>query len=541
MMELLNRAPDLIMVLCEQGEFRARPVEGGVAQGDVSVTVCPAEEGLAVRVTADTTPVSMVKLRWQLEEPLKGRFYGDHWERTYGDAGWTGMVPYQAMKWYFLVNQGNLTAGYGVKVRPGALCFWQADPAGITLWLDVRCGGMGVVLGGRTLEAATVVSAVYEDATPYEAARAFCGVMCTEALLPPHPVYGSNNWYYAYGVSSEAEILADTDYIARLTEGLENRPYMVIDDCWQVEHDPPYNGGPWHKGNEDFPDMAHIAGKMAEKGVRPGIWFRPLLDKTAPEDWKIPHTGALDASHPEVLNRVKEDVERICQWGFRLIKHDFSTFDSFGRWGFQMQPFVTENGWHFRDRSKTSAEILVNFYRTVLEAARPYGTLILGCNTVGHLAAGLEHMQRTGDDTSGYLWERTLRMGVNTLAFRMPQHRTFFDCDADCLGVTGAISWADNRKWGELLSRSGTSLFVSVKPGVLSPAEEAELSAFMAEGSRQTHIAQPLDWMETINPQDWQIGEEIVHYDWYQETGIREVCGPGGVWERLCEESAFPV
>lgn len=541
-MKTLTTVPDLIMVMCGKGEFRAKPADGATAFEDVNISVrAEQDDALSIQVRAETTPVSVIKLRWQLSEPLKGQICGDAWERTYGDAGWTGMVPYRAMPWYFMVHHDNQTALYGVKVRPGAMCFWQADPAGITLWLDVRCGGEGVVLNGRTLSAATVVSAVYEDISAYEAARRFCTVMCTDPIFPPEPVYGSNNWYYAYGHSSEEEILADTDYIVRLTEGLENRPYMVIDDCWQPNRCDEYIGGPWDGGNERFPDMPHIAQKLVDKGTKPGIWFRPLLDREAPDEWKIAKNGALDPSHPEVLAKVAADVKRICDWGFQLIKHDFSTFDSFGRWGFDMQPFVTEHGWHFYDRSKTSAEILVNFYRTILEAAQPYGTLILGCNTVGHLAAGLEHMQRTGDDTSGVLWERTLRMGVNALAFRMPQHRTFFDCDADCLGVSGSIPWTYNRMWGELLGKSGTSLFVSVKPGVLTPEEEAELASFLAEGSRQEHIAQPLDWQETIYPQDWKNGEERLHYDWYQDIGLREVRGPGGVWERLHEESAFPV
>ena len=48
---------------------------------------------------------------------------------------------------------------------------------------------------------------------------------------------------------------------------------------------------------------------------------------------------------------------------------------------------------------------------------------------------------RTGDDVSGRLWERTRRMGVNTLAFRLAQNRSFFIVDADCVPLTKAIEW----------------------------------------------------------------------------------------------------
>ena len=50
---------------------------------------------------------------------------------------------------------------------------------------------------------------------------------------------------------------------------------------------------------------------------------------------------------------------------------------------------------------------------------------------LSHLAAGLVELQRTGDDTSGRDWARTKKMGVNTLAYRMPQNRAFYIDDPD--------------------------------------------------------------------------------------------------------------
>lgn len=539
-MDLVRRIPDLVMLSYEGGEFAEYTQNGRVEKEDIQIEAQLSDGVLAVSVTAGTTPVRLIKLRWKAALPADVSILGDAWERTYGDAEWRKMVPYRAMPWYFLLQSGDEVTGCGVKVRAGAMCFWQVDPAGVTLWLDVRCGGEGVILNGRTLKAAELVNETYTGLSAYEAARRFCSVMCTDPLLPASPVYGSNNWYYAYGNSSEQEILADTDYLARLTKELENRPYMVIDDCWQPAHNSTYNGGPWNGGNAAFPDMPGLVQKIRSKGVKAGVWFRPLLDNSEeiPAAWRLP-SGALDPSHPGVLNRVREDVTRLCEWGFQLIKHDFSTFDSFGKWGFQMQPLVTENGWRFSDRGKTSAEILVQLYRTILEAAAPYGTLILGCNTVGHLAAGLEHLQRTGDDTSGLLWERTMRMGVNALAFRMPQHRTFFDCDADCFCAAGPIPWDFNRRWGKLLAKSGTPFFFSVAPGLLSAEQNRELAGFLKDAAAQEHIAEPLDWQKTIFPQEWKSGGEVLRFDWYQDSGLRVVSGPGGIWEERTEESPF--
>ena len=38
-------------------------------------------------------------------------------------------------------------------------------------------------------------------------------------------------------------------------------------------------------------------------------------------------------------------------------------------------------------------------------------TLLMGCNTMPHLSAGVFELSRTGDDTSGRIWERTRLMG----------------------------------------------------------------------------------------------------------------------------------
>lgn len=541
MFETVLRQPDWVFVQTETDEWKASGKAGAAVRGDVAVYTECADNLLRVSLTANDTPVRLIKLRWKTTTPLRGSFLGDEWERDYGYMAWQNMEPYRAMPWYFLVHREDHTAGYGVKVRPGALCFWQADPSGITLWLDVRCGGEGVLLHNRTLCCAEVVMREYAGISAFEAAQKFCRVMCTDPIFPPHPVYGSNNWYYAYGHSSEQEILSDLDYVVRLTQGADNPPYMVIDDCWQKFRTDDYIGGPW-VSNEKFPDMAALAQKIVDKGARPGIWVRFLLDERSddiPEEWRISHNHTLDPSHPAVLCKVQEDIRRICGWGYRLIKHDFSTFDIFGKWGFQMQPLMTADGWHFYDRTRTTAEIVVNFYRAILEAANPTGTLILGCNTIGHLGAGLMHMNRTGDDTSGILWERSFRLGVNTLAFRMPQHRTFYDVDADCVGITEKIPWAFNRRWAELVAKSGTSLFVSAKPGVLTDEENAELAAWMEIASKQEQIAEPLDWLENNMPACWKLMGEPKTFDWYEDGGIRLVTRHTPDWDQHDNDKLF--
>ena len=55
-------------------------------------------------------------------------------------------------------------------------------------------------------------------------------------------------------------------------------------------------------------------------------------------------------------------------------------------------------------------------------------------------------------------------MGVNTLAFRLPQHNRFFAVDADCVPCTPQTPWELNQRFLDLVARSGTALFVSVDP-----------------------------------------------------------------------------
>lgn len=525
----VNR-PDFIELTTETKTVTAKWENDDYNLDDINVKLNQDNEHLAIFLTAQTSKVKWIKLRWNnLSWDKNIRFLGDAWERGYGDMEWKGMNPNRFMPWYFCAKSEAKSVCYGVKVRPSAMCFWQVDSLGMTLFLDVRCGGSGVNLKGRVIKLADVIACEMRDCTSFEAMQEFCGQMCEDPILPKYPVYGSNNWYYAYGKSSESEILADCDYILNLTKDIENKPYMVIDDCWQEHHRlNEYNGGPWTKGNEKFPDMKALADKLVQKGVRPGIWVRLLLneDENIKNEWRLSHNNCIDPTNPEALNYIKEDIKRICNWGYTLIKHDFSTFDLFGKWGFQMSPLVTDDGWHFYDDSLTSAEVVKLLYKAILDASMEASNgeaLILGCNTIGHLGAGYMHINRTGDDTSGVIWERTRFMGVNTLAFRLPQHGKFYEIDADCVGIDGGISWSMNKQWADVLAQSGTPLFISVRPNILDETEKQELHEILKVASKQEHHVIPVDWEETTCPEHWQDKDYDIDckYQWFEETGLK--------------------
>jgi alpha-galactosidase len=344
--------------------------------------------------------------------------------------------------------------------------------------------------------------------------------MCDDPLRTPEPVVGSNNWYYAYGVDfGPQEILRDASTIVELADDHRVRPYAVVDAGWSPGGDCP--GGPWTHGIRGrFDDMPGLASDIAARGARPGIWVRPTALSFVDDESRLrsgPRPAPqqpLDLTLEQNLETIRADVERLVGWGYELVKHDFSTFDMFGRWGFEFGREMTDAGWSFADHSLTNAEILLRLYRTLRAAAGD--AVLIGCNTVGHLAAGLVELQRTGDDTSGRAWDRTLRMGVNTLPFRLAQHETFFMVDADCVPCTPQTPWEKNRQFLDLIARSGTALFLSVDPQARTAQTDRDMRAALQialDGGVPGGL-EPLDWLETNYPSRYGADSETLTYTW---------------------------
>jgi alpha-galactosidase len=515
----LMRPPDTVSVQTTSAADRSLRLAGQNQWEDVSTVVTTSlnDGALRLQLSSPSAPVRRLRLRWRGRLDGVQQLMGDAWERGYGDFEWRGFVPDRVMPWYFASFDGRATHAYGVRVSAKAFCFWQADPQGISLWADVRSGGAGVELGNRTLTVCEIICRQGRaDESAFSAIHAFCRQMCAHPRLPQNPVYGSNDWYWAYGKNSADTVLTDARHIVELSPADPNRPFAVIDDGWQPERGQPRSGvGTWDRGNEKFPDMPGLAGEIRRIGARPGIWIRPLLAPAeAPDTWRLPRDRAiLDPTVPEVRRKVGDDIARLRRWGYELIKHDYTTFDLFGRWGSTMGDALTRDGWTFATGpGRTTAEVIDDLYRAIRAAAAE--TLVIGCNTVSHLSAGVFDISRIGDDTSGREWARTRKMGVNTLAFRGAQHGAFYVADADCVGVTTAVPWALNRQWLDLLARSGTMLFVSVAPDALRDAERRDLRAALSLAARRQPLGEPLDWQRTACPSRWRLMGREVTYDW---------------------------
>lgn len=513
------RPPDLVTAFVEKDKrVPLTATAAGVWQASGLEVRTDVKSGrVHVTLTAPATAVVRLQLRWHVGLDHVKLFLGDHWERSYADLEWRGEVPNRPMPWYFLATSGERTDGYGVETGAHAFCFWNADRTGISLWADVRSGGVGVELGKRTLDVCTICFRPgVAGESPFTAARKFCRMMCPRPLMPAAPVFGTNDWYYQYGDSYPQRILETTRLVVSVSPSGSNRPWSVVDDGWSPGGE---QAGMWDRGNERFGDMAAFAAKIVAEGARPGIWFRPLLAAAGrPDALRLARNRKyLDPSLPNVLAIVDQDTRRLREWGYGLIKHDYSTFDILGRWGVAMGSTLTDDGWRFADTSHTTAEIVLRFYETIRKAAGE--AIVIGCNTFSHLSAGLFESNRIGDDTSGRSWDRTRRMGVNTLAFRAAQHEAFYAADPDIAAITRQHPWPQGRLWLRLLGESGMPVFVSPEIEAVTPEAKKALAEAFAATAAAPPVAEPLDWLETVCPRRWRLRGRVAQFDWSTADG----------------------
>ncbi len=518
--------PGKVLITTDDGIHALLPAGPGKwTYRDAVIQLHTENDTLQVTALSPNMALHNVQLQWNTGLSPNTTCLGDHWERTYGDVYFQPPAFARKMPWYFVQHNGRQAVCYGVKTGCATLCYWQADHTKMQLTMDTRNGGNGVQLGERTLQmAALIATKTTGNENIFATAARFCKMMCRHPLNPLQPVYGINDWYITYGNNSAAIILNHTARMAELAGNSDNKPFSVVDSGWAAYSPLLPNDCCWQddysRANDHFKDMALLAGNIKKLGMRPGLWTRPLCASYKdpanlllhPQKNKDVKKPVLDPSIPENLARIASNISLYKQWGYHLVKHDFTTYDILGKWGNQMNDDLTSAGWSFYDKTKTTAEIILQLYTTIRHAATDM--YLLGCNTMSHLSAGIFEINRIGDDTSGKEWNRTRTMGVNTLGFRMPQHHHFYAADGDCVGLTTAVPWAKNKQWMQLLAESSTPLFISAQDAATGAEQKAFIKQSFAQAAKPQPVAEPLDWLHNQFPTKWRLNGKEVNFDW---------------------------
>ncbi|MBQ2876359.1 MAG: hypothetical protein IJE25_05070 [Clostridia bacterium] len=515
------RAPDHVFGATESSPYRFE--EERSASCDIKYEYKLSGDSAKVIVYPSGSPVKFLKLRFSGDMSSVESVFGDQWERGGKDAylEWRSVMPHRALPWFCYARSGERIAFYGVRVGADCFAFWQIDPHGVTLFLNLCSANFGTDLK-EPLTACEVVEATsLEGESAYSAAKRFSAMLCPSPRLPKEPVFGVNNWYWAYGNISEETILRETDYLMKMCKGTRHRPYMIIDDGWQKHRTfdaLPYIGGPWLP-NDRFSDMANVAEEIHSKGAKAGIWFRPLLTKEAVpiEARLIDYRGGviLDPTHPFTLEKARSDAATLRGWGFDLIKHDFTTMDILG-WQLsadQQTAKMCADDRRLFDNTVTTATAIKRLYMAIQEGAGD--AEVIGCNTVGHLAAGIHSISRIGCDTSGKCFEWTRRDGVNSM-MRLPLNDTFFRADPDCAAFTEDVPAEANLDFLEMCALTGVTTLASVTPDILTESQLARINSIFRLADENTHRYGIKHYERCANPEIFlsEDGRAERAFDW---------------------------
>lgn len=519
------RAPDNALGATEASPYRFEERKDGFSC-DVKYDYTVCGNSAKITVYPSGSPVKYLKLRWRGDLSFVDKVLGDQWERVGSDAyiEWRSVMTSRVLPWFCFVKGDGVTACYGIKTCPDCFAFWQVDVHGITLFLNLCCGNEGTDLKEPIVACEVTEMLGGEGEDTYRVAKRFASRLCEAPVLPKAPIFGVNNWYWAYGRISKESVMRETDYLKEMCDGTKNDPYMIIDDGWQLNRTyasgGAYIGGPWIP-NSRFGDMAETADAIHAKGAKAGIWFRPLLTLGEVADKAIltRHQNGgliLDPSHPYTLERVKTDASTIRSWGYELIKHDFTTIDVFGT-----NPLTSEKHTHtmifggrsFYDKTKTTATIIKNLYKAVQDGVGDAD--VIGCNTIGHLCAGIHSTYRTGNDTSGRSFEWTRRTGVNSV-MRLPLNDTFYRADPDCAAFTERVDASLNLDYLEMCAYTGMTTLASVTPGILTDAEMKRINEIYKVADKDEHRLGIKNFDKTANPNVFVSEDGSIEkiYDW---------------------------
>ena len=511
----MNRPPDHVACLTAETTLPLAAAAEGHFEGHGIALSAESNEGVLSLRLRTSVPLMWVRVRWAERIPEGLRYLGDAWDLRRHSLEWRGIVPERPLPWYFLAHDGQHTHGVGVQTGPAALCQWHIDPYGVTLWMDVRNGSGPVEPGDREIPLAQIVvrsGRVWE--APFQAAQRFAAQLDRARLMPEQPVYGFDCESEA-GAWDAGRLQEFAHLLGELAENTVNRPFFLVGSGWQ-------EGGAGHgtvrmRAGDALGDMEALAAAIADETCRPGLWLRPLLSMADEhESLALPLDRAgrwvLDPTHAEAIEQIQQAVRQAVDWGYEMICHDRIASDLLDHRGGRSDG--AEQGWRFSDVTLTTAEVLRQVYETLRRAAGDR-TLVIGRNTLGHLAAGQVHVQHIVGSRAARQRNIGHLIGINALAFRGFHHGALYAAEADPVRLYSQLPWSLNEQWLSLLASSGTPCLVA--PGIEPPDDDVQraLHAAFDQASRQLPLAEPQDWLANTSPGRWKLGNETVTYDWF--------------------------
>jgi alpha-galactosidase len=384
-----------------------------------------------------------------------------------------------------------------------------------------------------------------------------------EALPYDGVTSGWCSWYYYFTQVTEAEVLANLDFLALNVERMPVE-YVQIDDGYQSEI------GDWLTTNDRFSrGMKHLADEIHARGFRAGLWLAPFLaganSKVFAEhpDWFVQRTGgpaiaainwgqncyALDVTNPEVIAWLENVFRTICdEWGYDYVKIDFIYAGAVN--GVRHDPNVTR----------------AQAYRRGLEAIRDAvgKRFVLACGNPVGPTIGLAEGARISPDVAPF-WhpqpQEDERVSLSTVSAenavrntltRFWTHGRLWMNDPDCLLVREtdtSLSGDEVRALTTVIGLSGGMVLDSDKLPMLSDKRLDYVSLLLPVYGRS---ATPLDLFQTPDmPQLFELDcgthRLLAAFNWSDESAHVEAPLPPGrwhifeFWEReylgVCEDS----
>jgi len=267
-----------------------------------------------------------------------------------------------------------------------------------------------------------------------------------EAPVPGAVGSGWCSWYQYFTKLRAEDIETNVRTLAELDTGLET---VQIDDGYQAAV------GDWLEWSDGFPDgVAPLARAIRGHGFQAGLWLAPFLVSRASKlaaqhpDWILrgangrPRTAnfnpawegrvchALDPTHPEVLDWLRDVASTVRSYGFDYLKLDFL--------------YAGALAGQRHDASAASAQA----YRRGIGALREGAgedALLLGCGAPLGPSIGLFEAMRIGPDVApswsapladlafGLRAAPSAENSVRNILARAPLHQRLWVNDPDCV------------------------------------------------------------------------------------------------------------